>query len=82
MNETSDKRGGGGIQVVVDERKPSLVYAEIVPNALENAVLQNDLNGRCVQGRDIEEGAAEVSLKVRECLTSQVRIYLYEYLVA
>ena len=81
MDETSDQLGCGGIQVSVDEAEASLICAEVLSHASKNAVLKNDLNHRRVQGRDIEEGASETSLKVRERLTGQVRIYLDENLV-
>jgi hypothetical protein len=81
VDETSDQLRCGRIQVIVDEPEASLVCAEILPNASKNAVLKNDLNHRCIQGRDIEEGASEPSLKVWKCLTGQVRIYLDENLV-
>ena len=81
MDEASDQLGCGRVQVCVDEAEASLVCAEVLSHASKNAVLKNDLNHRRVQGRDIEKGASEASLKVRERLTSQVRVYLDEYLV-
>jgi hypothetical protein len=81
VDETSDQLGRSQLQVIVHEPKASLVDAEVLPKASKNAVLQNDFNVWSVECRDIEEGAAEASLKIRECLAGQVRIYLDKDLV-